>query len=114
MEEKTGGPMKAASILLALVVVGFFQEARADTNFVDFKHRYTVDVDGQMIGFVDGYIHSSQVDGPFSRLFLGPLGPYEVPFSATQGLIGFCLVAVMLIVLLVAFAARVKMKRAAQ
>lgn len=88
------GPMRPASILLALIVVlGFVSEARATT--IEFPtHDYTVRVGQQVFGFIEWSSHGTE-------MYFGPLGHCGVPFTATQGLVGVCLIVVGLIALLV-------------
>jgi hypothetical protein len=105
--------MKAASILLALIVVlGFVSEVGAAGP------RTTCDlsffVGDQRIGLADWEPGTwVPLPPPWTILYLGPLGSYRIPFTATQGLVGFCLILVAFIAMLVALSVRWKKKRAA-
>jgi hypothetical protein len=109
MEET--GSMKPTSILLALVVVlGFVNEARAQYS-ISYEHDYTIHLsDSCSIGINDVYAESERID---TRVYFGPFGSIGVPFTATQGLIGFCCVLATLMVLLTVLSVRWKRKRAA-
>jgi hypothetical protein len=103
--------MRTASILLALVVVlGFVSEAGAE--FVLNQHQCT--------------FHYAKSDNPFNgiecfgicdwlgdetEICFGPLGSCKVPFTAMQGMIGFCLIVVTFIALLVFLSVRWKRKQ---
>jgi hypothetical protein len=108
--------MKAASLLLALVVVlGFVSEAGAIGQPIgEVEHDYTIELnDVQWIGFEDGGYLTIRPDGRqrFSYVWLGPLGRYSVPFTATQGLVGFCIILATLIFVPVVLSVR-RRKRA--
>jgi hypothetical protein len=104
--------MKAASILLALVVVlGFVSEARATSyGFVFREHSYTIGSGENCVGFADGFYGLSKKER-WSRIYLGRFGSREVHFSATQGLIGFCIILATLIIVPVVLTVRWKKKR---
>jgi hypothetical protein len=105
--------MRAASILLALVVVLSAREAGAEEANVAVERNYAVVVAGRAWGFMDGEAQYWTANPrPYSAILLGPYGRREVPFSATQGLIGFCLIVPTLIALLATFTVRWKRKRA--
>jgi hypothetical protein len=98
--------MRTALILLAFVaVLGFVREAGADDGLPP-KHDYTISIGGYSFGFLDW---EYDIPGRDNELFrpnnargnvcLGPLGYYKVPFTATQGLVGFCFILATLIVL---------------
>jgi hypothetical protein len=90
--------MRAASILLALVVVlGFVSEAGAQTDCV-IERDYTFTVADQRFGFIDGSDYYTGIREPWTVIWLGTLGSPEVPFTATQGLVGFCLILSTLII----------------
>lgn len=101
--------MRSASILLALVVVlGFVSEAGAE------KYDYIVTVAGSRFGFEDLTHYSrGEMLGQYSVMRVGPFGSHEVPFTATQGLVGFCLIGVAVIALLVVATVRWKRKSSA-
>jgi hypothetical protein len=108
--------MKTASILLASVVVlGFVSEAEAEFSWI-VDHEYVVDIGPYQFGFADGRCGDDSLGQetwkPYSRAGFGPLGSGRVPFTATQGLIGFCLFVLTLIALLLAFAVRWKRRAA--
>jgi hypothetical protein len=95
--------MGTGSILLALVVVlACCREAGAVGQPIgEVEHDFTIELnDCQWIGFEDGTYLTIRPDGQqhFSYVWLGPLGRYSVPFTATQGLFGFCLILAMLII----------------
>src|SRR5262249_11000033 len=92
-------------IVLAVVAALAAPEAAAyeawPTDRVD--HDYTIKRgDSPWLGFVDGVnllanpFDSSNPSGGYSHLYLGPLGKYSVPFNATQGLVGCCVLLGML------------------
>jgi hypothetical protein len=84
--------MRTASILLALVVLGFASQSSAA--------KYTFRAGEQSFGFYDWKI-MGDVDKPLVRgsaLTLGPLGNYDTPFTATQGFVGFCLILALSII----------------
>jgi hypothetical protein len=103
--------MRTASILLALVVVlGFLREAGAYSTSDRFYPDYTVQIGEYRIGFRD-HRHGDTLN--FSVVDLGPFGEYhKVPFTATQGLAGFCFIVAMLIIVPVALTVRWKRKGA--
>jgi hypothetical protein len=99
--------MKSPSILLALfVVLGLAREAGASLIAAG-EHDFTFTVSGYSFGFVDWQDGSSiaPLGGgrTWTYLHLGPLGYFEVPVTAIQGLIGSCFVLAMLIILPIAF-----------
>jgi hypothetical protein len=102
--------MKTSSMLVALVVVlGFCRDARAiSMPAIEPEHDYTVNILGHSFGFLD--YESGIAFAPV--VYCGPFGDHAVPFTATQGLIGFCVVFVTLIFVPVVLTVRWK-KRAA-
>jgi hypothetical protein len=96
--------MRTALIVLAMVVV--LGWARSATALVELetRHDYTFRVGESKFGFSDGHAYGSYVstaadaEWDWSYLHLGPLGRRQVPFSATQGLVGLCALAAALIV----------------
>src|SRR5262245_31788961 len=104
--------MKAASILLAFVVVlGFVSEAEAKEPLYRVEC-YTVSIGEYSFGFIE----SGMVVRPRWRsttMCLGPLGSHEDPFTATQGLVGFCVILATLIIIPAVLTVRSKRKRAA-
>lgn len=108
--------MKAASILLALVaVLGFCREAGARDffRFPEVCCRRNVTVGPYSFGFVD-YGLTETDPKPWTVMYACPLGSHSVPFTATQGLIGFIVILVMLISLPIVLTVRWKKKRVAQ
>jgi hypothetical protein len=126
--------MKTASIRLALVVVlGFASEAgaqntnytvgkphwdtsRKEISYTIFKnpfyytHDYRFWLGDQAFGFAQG----SNPGGSYpynSYCFAGPLGTCQVPFTATQGLVGFCVIFVGMVALVTTLSVRWKRKR---
>jgi hypothetical protein len=112
VEKETGSMMKTTSFLSALVVVlGFCGEAGAKI-IMDTNHDYTLKLGGYKFGFADGMISGSEVPThSWSAFCLGPLGGFDVPFTATQGLVGFCCILATLIILPVVLTVRWKKKR---
>jgi hypothetical protein len=114
MEKETGSQMKlmrTASILLALIVVlGFVSEAGAMAS-ESVEHDFSFQLAGQTFGFTDGTLVGSTRSRPYSCLHLGPFGFVNVPFTATQGLVGFCLIVVTFITLLVVLSVRWKRRQ---
>jgi hypothetical protein len=106
--------MRTVSILLALAVVpSFVREAEAIIE-VSVHDDYTIWLGTKQVGFHDGVlIDNSGIGRRWSFLRLGPLGSYSVPFTATQGLIGFIVILAMLIILPAVLTVRWIKKRAA-
>jgi hypothetical protein len=104
--------MRTASVLLALVVaLGFVREAGAIPIANVNNDDYSIWWGMQRFGFHDGT--STKSDGTIVRwsfVNLGPLGSYQVPFTATQGLVGFCLIIIGLIALVTTLTVRWKRK----
>jgi hypothetical protein len=108
MEKETSSTMKIASILLALVVgLGFVREAGAAYSI---ESDYSLILGHHRFGFI-GYIgHADLIDSKthvtnvshevnyITFIYLGPFGKHEVPFTATQGLVGFCCILATLII----------------
>jgi hypothetical protein len=105
--------MRTASILPALVVVlGFVSEAGAYSS-VGIDHKYTIEIAGQTFGFMDGdAVHDSGEAWLYSWIYFGPLGSINSPFTATQGLVGFCVIVVGLLAMVTVGTMRWKRKRA--
>jgi hypothetical protein len=100
--------MKAASILIALVfVLGFATEAAARELPADaIKHKHLLKVFGCQFGFVDWIDDSTSI-------VVGEW-VYPVPFTATQSLVGFCVIVVGLFALVTMLTFRWKRKAANQ
>jgi hypothetical protein len=101
--------MRTTSILLALVVVlGFVSEAGAA---VVAEHDFTVTIGGKPFGFRDCH-YTALLEGlrVQSVLCLGPFGYHEIPFTATQGLVGFCMIVVGMLALVTVGTVRWKRK----
>jgi hypothetical protein len=107
--------MRTASIVLALVVVlGFAREAGAEYKSYT-THDYSACLAGYSFGFTDGHAYVNgygRLEQPWQKIHLGPFGSHNVPFTATQGLVGFCIIIVGLIALPVMVTLRWKKKRA--
>ncbi len=102
--------MRTASILLALVVVmGFVREAGAQGP--ELVTDCSVVIAGQPFGFIttpaDISVHGIEF---YTFAYLGPFGVYKVPFTATQGLIGLCVIVFVLIALVATLTLRLKRK----
>jgi hypothetical protein len=102
-------------ILLALVVVlGFVSEARA--FFPENEHDYRITVASQCFGFTDYSVQQPGMKGRErtfrlqGEIYLGPLGACPVPFTATQGLVGFCMIVIGMVALVTMFTFRWKRK----
>jgi hypothetical protein len=108
--------MRTTSILLALVVVLSASEASAWAPVFVPEHDYTISAGGQMFGFRDGTwvgdFDPANYPQTISYLHLGPVGQFEVPFAATQGLVGFCVVLALLVIVPAVLTVRWKRKRA--
>jgi hypothetical protein len=113
--------MKSASMPLALaVLLGLAHESGAmevDSGFrhtAYFAHNYTVTIGKSSFGIVDAY-ETTATPGigkyVFTSLCFGSHG-CEVPFTATQGLIGFGVILGTLIALPIVFTVRWKKKHA--
>jgi hypothetical protein len=85
--------MRTASILLALaVVLSFVSEAAAAVKTI----RYAIEAGDYIFGLVEIYNDVDRTS--VTMLFLGPVGTHQVPFSATQGLVGFCVFLALLVI----------------
>ncbi len=101
--------MRSASILLVLIIVpGFMGEAWAQEDDRWIHQRwYGIEVGENSFGFLDWLDpDSGKTTGTIASL--GPLGIRQVPFTAIQGLAGFCVIVLTLIALLATFAVRWK------
>jgi hypothetical protein len=112
--------MRTASILLALsFVFGFVSDADAKPA-EPVEHWYRVRIGEHYLGFTDHRIYKPPMKDEADRiqisclLWLGPLGTHKVPFTATQNLVGCCLIAGTLIIIPIVLTVRWKKKRAAQ
>jgi hypothetical protein len=116
--------MRPTPILLTLAIgLGFVHEAGAEsgegqhhsvylppyqTPPPTLTHDYTLHISGHLFG-----IKEWQVNGrPYTALYVGPFADFEVPFTATQGLVGFFLVLTILILLPAVLTVRRKRQRA--
>lgn len=108
-------PMRTASIILALVeVLSFSVELGAQTtsqpkfkvyssirnpgvlSAADLRTvGYAIHFDQYSVGFVDVFIGKSLKQ---SLICIGPLGSYQSPFTATQGLIAFIAIVAVLVI----------------
>jgi hypothetical protein len=103
-------------------MLSFVSEAAAEHKVREsylLDHSYKIKIGKRAIGFSDARLFRSEGDlirteskRPCSIIHLGPLGVHEVPFTATQGLGGFCLFTVLLVILPAGLAVRWKRKRA--
>jgi hypothetical protein len=106
--------MRTASTLLALVIVlGFVSKIVAGGLTV--TKSYQIDIRGQVFGFCDSETRSlkNQIVPSWQGtiMFAGPLGQFNVPFTSTQGLVGFYVLVAMLVTLAVVLTFRWKKKR---
>jgi hypothetical protein len=116
-------------LLLALVVASSSaQQANAEFRIPTISTNRSIEIGNQRFGFTDwserreGVVWSGwpmRRDPPTylpvgSKLHMGPLGEFNVPFSATQGLIGCCVVVGMLAVLPALVVSRSARKRAVE
>jgi hypothetical protein len=97
--------MKTASIPLALVVVLGFVRTAAAMDVQEPVQQYAFWIGEWGFGFVE------YPGGTY--MSLGPAGSYVVPFTATQGLVGSCVIVVGLVALATVFTFRWQRKRAA-
>jgi hypothetical protein len=109
--------MRPLSILPVLVVMlGIVSEAGAAGVSWVMDHDYEIAIGPYHFGFADGRegngFLGQETWKPYSKVGLGPLGTYNSPFTATHGLIGFCVIVVGLIALVTVFTMRWKRKRA--
>lgn len=84
-------------------------EFNAPQASADYDHDYSVTIGNTTWGFVDWY----SGDRCVSWICAGPFGPHHVPFTATQGLVGFGAIVVGLVALVAVLSVRWKRKRAA-
>jgi hypothetical protein len=86
--------MRLFPILLALIVVlGFVSEARAYSSWINCNR--SIEVGKYRFGFADWSPGSwGQPTPNWTMMYAGPFGEWQVPFSATQGLIGVCVIVV--------------------
>jgi hypothetical protein len=107
--------MRTASIQLALVIVlGAVRDAGAYAQEQRVSKNCSIEIGEYRLGFVEWVSHYGNIRSSpdWTEMYLGPLGEHEVPFTATQGLVGFCIFVAGLIALPVAFTFRWKKKRA--
>lgn len=96
------GGMKHVRVAAALVVLIAVLSAAREACAWRLKptHDYTVVIAGRPIGFQDyQWVSCSLEELSTNYVQLGPLGEYEIPFTATQGLVGCGLMAAMLVAL---------------
>jgi hypothetical protein len=109
--------MKAATklVLTIVVILCFVREAGAqDVDQPDvvteFGRAYTVKIGDAKFALIDLLIAGT--DKHYSTIVdLGPLGSFQVPFTATQGLVGVCVILALLVIVPLALAVRWKRKR---
>jgi hypothetical protein len=100
--------MRKASILPALVVVlGFASETEAQV--VDASPNYTIVIGKCVFGIADFRRGEQLLE---TCIFFGNERPLQVPFTATQGLVGFCVLVVGMLALVTMFTFRWKRMRA--
>jgi hypothetical protein len=107
--------MKTASILLASFVgLGFCREAGAWEAMAECKN-YLIEINNHQYGVCEGFELTEDATINWEKritvLVLGNLGTFELPFTATYGLIGFCCILATLIFLPVVLTMRWKRKR---
>ncbi len=101
--------MRIVLTLLMLMVALSASEAAAQE--IRPVHDYTVTLAGARLGISDLDVSESIGERGMevvTRLYFGPFGSKQVPFTATQGLVGFGVIALILIASLVAFVLRWK------
>lgn len=104
--------MRHASILLTLVVMlGKAREAGAcPPNIVE---NHSVIIGDYAFGFCDVEVSvPGTVYGAWTQMCCGPLGDYAVPFTATQGLVGFIVIVAVLFIVPIVVVVGWKWKRA--
>jgi hypothetical protein len=116
MEKETSSRMKLRfAILLALFVVPAFASEACAGPLHYVQKNLSFEIFDQRFGLVEHYDHP--VTGPFgtgetwTNLYFGPLLFYNVPFSATQGLVGCCVILAVLITLPAVLTLRWRKKR---
>jgi hypothetical protein len=96
--------------VLCAVLVAWWLDHRELRREIGPNPNYTITLGEQRFGIRD--MGSRMFDEYWeTRVFLGPLGNYKVPFSATVGLVGFCCILATLIIVPVVLTLRWK-KRA--
>jgi hypothetical protein len=106
--------MRTASLLLSLVMVlGFVRESGADIVFP--VRDYTAKIAGHSVGFIDWPPFDSPAgqEPGYTMMHVGPLGSFKIPFTATLGLIGVCLIVVTFVAGVALLTVRWKKKRTA-
>lgn len=105
-------------MLLAWVVVLTAREAAAADYSICCQERFfgIVDVEFDEYGSIDtnGNPITPGISHDGTAVLLGPLGNYEVPFTATQGLIGFIIILAALLVLPIAVLSTWRKKQRSQ
>jgi hypothetical protein len=96
------GTMRIVVTLLALVIFLGLGAGAAEARVESGGHNFSIRIGNQTFGYIDW--HDSRSPSTWTTLHLGPLGSQEVPFTALQGLILFCLSMGMVIGLVVVFA----------
>lgn len=100
--------MRTALILLALVgVLGAAREAEASLwTRRGVAHDYTLSIGSVQIGFVDGWEENLHYS-PAKRTLWSRAGvsgfSFDIPFTATQGLIGSIVIAAVLVIVPIMF-----------
>jgi hypothetical protein len=105
--------MRTASILLSLVVVlGFVRQVGAYSSawFESFDTDYTIAIGTERFGIRDTI--DIRTNSTYrTEVFLGPLGVHAVPFTATQGSVGFCFIVAVLVIMSVGLMIRWKRRQ---
>jgi hypothetical protein len=90
--------MRPIPILLSFVaVLGFLREAEAEGHGPptrDFTVGYTSGISDYRFGFRDWEYPNDPGQKIYSAVLFGPYGGKYVPFTATQGLVCVCVIAV--------------------
>lgn len=104
--------MRTVSIFLTLILtLGWAQRASALTE-IETKHDYTLRIGQLKIGFSEGHAYGmGGREWDWSYIHVGPLGKRAVPFNATQGLVGTCLMVVAFVAFLALATVRWKRKQ---
>jgi hypothetical protein len=92
------------------VVLGFASNAEAQ-DIECPEDNYTIRIGEQQFGFCQWVFDEHN---NFCVAHAGPFGEFKVPFTATQGVIGFCLIVAMLVIVPACFTVRWKKKQVAQ
>jgi hypothetical protein len=104
--------MRTLSVLLALVVVLSAREVGAAGAITVDCHYIVGITDHNWFGFRDLTYTDGVSQTSWTQVGLGPLGIHKAPFTATQGLVGSCVILAMLVIVPLVLTVRWKRKKA--